>query len=73
MNMQRNLLAVFLAFYLGTYNGNLALWQDNQAEPVRIYPYSSSLYTRIDQEILEKRIKIHDIKTLEKHLDDYLS
>ena len=73
MKTQRITAAVLLAFYLGTYNGNLALWQDTQQEPIRIYPYSSSVYTKIDQNILQKRIKIPDVEYLEKYLEDFLS
>ena len=73
MRKHRTIAAVLLAFYLGTYNGNLALWQDSQSEPIRIYPYSASVYTKIDQNLLKNRILIRDIGSLEKYLDDYLS
>ena len=71
---RKNLFAIILAiFYLGTYNGYLALWQKGQHEPVRIYPYSAEVYTKIDQTALKNGIVIEDIATLEKYLDDYIS
>ena len=73
MRIKRIITTVLAAFYLGSYSGGLALWQDGQSDPVRIYPYSASVYTKIDQNMLENRIKIQDITQLEKYLDDYLS
>ncbi len=73
--MKRETIAFILiiSLYLGTYKGNIALWQDGSDTPYQVYPYSSSIYTKIDQNLLKNGIIITDISTIEKYLDDYLS
>ena len=73
MKKDKFLVSLILAFYLGTYNGNLALWQDGCEKPYHIYPYSASIYTKIDQIKLSQGINISDIGMLDKYLEDYLS
>ena len=67
MRIKRIITTVLAAFYLGSYSGGLALWQDGQSDPVRIYPYSASVYTKIDQNMLENRKKskiLHNLRNI---------
>ena len=68
------LLAVItLSLYLGIHNGNLALWETDHSIPLKVFPYSASLYTHIDQIELNNGIYIQSNPDLMKLLDDYLS
>ena len=69
-----SLLAVItLSLYLGIHDGNLALWKTDRAIPLKVFPYSASLYTHIDQAELNDGIYIQSNPDLMKLLDDYLS
>lgn len=64
---------LLLGIYLGVHENNIALWQTNQPDPLEVYPYSVSLYTKMDQQYLKQGIPISESADITKHLDDYLS
>lgn len=64
---------IILGLYLGLYRGNLALWNENEREPVHIFPYPVELYPQADQKALRQGIPIRDGGELHKLLEDYFS
>lgn len=72
---RRNFTVAILAlgWILGTYQGRIALWQEGNARPIRIFPYSAAALPREDQLALEKGIAITTREDLQHLLEDYLS
>ena len=62
-----------LSLLLGVHNGNIALWQDDDPEPVRVFPYRVSVLPERDQALLEAGIQIESESRLHSLLEDYLS
>jgi len=68
------LYCILLAgFTLGIYRGQLALWKDCQAEPLKIFPVYVDTLPPADQKRLESGISIESIQQLTQRLEDYLS
>ena len=68
------LLTVFmLSFYLGLYNGYIALWNSEEPQPVQVFPYRADAYPKIDQSALGRGIPITSQEDLTQLLEDYLS
>lgn len=67
-----SLLAAF-GFLLGIHNGYIALWKDEDSEPVRVFPYRASLLPERDRNMLEAGIPIESENRLHSLLEDYLS
>lgn len=70
---KKKLIVILLALYLGTYGNQLALWQEGQEDPIRIYPYNAEIYTETDLNKLKNGIKIYGSGSLQTHLDDFQS
>lgn len=72
---KRNLFPTLLlfGFLLGIHNGKIALWKDDDPEPIRVFPYQASLLPEKDQDALEQGIHIRDRSQLTRILEDYLS
>ena len=66
-------IAVLLAVYLGIYNGNLAIIDQDTGHPVEVFPYSSALYPQLDQSVLQDGIPIDNEKDYHRILEDFLS
>ena len=64
---------LLLSFLLGIKNGKIALWKDNDPEPVQVFPYRASLLPLKDQEALKKGIRFDTLEELKNLLEDYLS
>ena len=58
---------------LGTYHGRLALWNENTAEPLTVYPCLISMLPETDQQRLRVGIPIENSDRLHSLLEDYLS
>ena len=71
----RQLTAYLLlyGFLLGVHNGNIALWKDDDPQPIQVFPYCASALPQKDQEALRNGIKIDDWDDLTRLLEDYLS
>lgn len=66
--------AVMLSGYLlGIHRGHMALWDENDPQPIRIF--SCNIYTlpREVQQALEKGIRIETEADLQRILENYLS
>lgn len=64
---------LIFGFLVGIHNGHVALWQDGDPEPVKVYPYAAEMLPKADQEALRKGIFIPDQAQLNKWLEDFLS
>lgn len=64
---------VLLGFLLGIHEGKIALWKDNNPEPIKVFPYSAKLLPEADQKALEKGIKADSIRQLQELIQDYFS
>lgn len=64
---------LLLGFLLGIKDGKVALWVDDDPQPVQVFPYPVSLLPKADQESLKNGIKIGSSEELRSLLEDYLS
>ena len=69
----RALAALILSFVLGSYNGQIALWREGQAQPLRVFPYQVAALPEKDQAALEKGIPLGSEEELIRLIEDYLS
>ena len=71
--MKHPVIHLFLALvcYLGIYKGHLAIFQNGT--PKTILPYPAHIYSRQDQEKLEKGIPFSSQQELSSLLEDFLS
>ena len=77
MNKQgllRALTAITLTgFLVGTYNGRLAVWKDDDPQPYRVYPCPVYLFPKAEREALRKGIRINDMNDLSNFLENFMS
>ena len=64
---------VLLGFLLGIHEGKIALWKDNDPEPVKIFSYRAELLPEEDQKALKKGIKVENTRQLQQLIEDYFS
>ena len=69
-----NLFCVlFLGFLLGIHNGQIALWRDEDPEPIKVFPYSAQMLPVADRRALEEGIRFESKEDLLRLMEDYLS
>ena len=66
-------LCLIFGFLLGVKNGNVALWEDGKAEPIRVFPYSVENLPTADRQALEEGIHLDNKLQLSRLIEDYLS
>ena len=64
---------VLLGFLLGIHEGKIALWKDNDPEPMQVFPYRAEMLPETDQKTLKKGIKVDNIRQLQSIIEDYFS
>jgi hypothetical protein len=64
---------VLLGFLLGIHEGKIALWNDNDPEPMQVFPYRAEMLPEVDQKALKKGIRVKSIRQLHSLIEDYLS
>lgn len=64
---------VLLGFLLGIHNGRVALWNDQDPEPCRVFPYAVAALPAQVQNALQQGIRIESEADLEKLLENFLS
>lgn len=64
---------ILLGFLLGVHNGNIALWKDEDPEPIKVFPYRASMLPKADQQALYEGIRAGSIEELYRLIEDYLS
>lgn len=70
-----HLLSMLLAFtfLLGIHDGKVALWQEDDPKPVKVFPYRASMLPDDAQEQLKKGIRIESMEDLDRLIEAYLS
>ena len=66
-------LGLMLVYLLGVRGGYVALWQDEDPEPVAVFPYAVASLPSEDQEALFRGIVIKNEEDLRYRLEDFLS
>ena len=64
---------LLFGFILGIHEGKVALWKDNNPNPIKVFPYQASQLPEADQQRLEKGIHVDSISQLRKMIQDYFS
>lgn len=64
---------LLLGFLLGIHEGKIALWKDNNPEPMQVFPYSAYLLPPTDRRALEEGIRFENMDELKQMVTDYLS
>ncbi len=66
-------MILLLGFLLGSYNGRLAVWKDDDPQPYRVYPCPVYLLPAKEQDALRKGIRIDSMDDLHAFLENFLS
>lgn len=64
---------VLLGFLLGIHEGKIALWKDNDPEPIQVFPYPADMLPESDQKALKKGIHVENTRQLQDLIQDYFS
>ncbi len=72
---KRTILAniLLIGFILGIHEGRVALWKDNQKDPIKVFPYQASMFPEEDQKRLEAGVHVDSLNELYKLIQDYFS
>ena len=60
-------------FLLGIHQGKVAIWKDDDPEPMRVFPYSAQLLPPADRRALEEGLRFESKEDLIRVITDYLS
>ena len=64
---------LLLGLLLGSYNGRLAVWKDDDPEPYRVYPCPVYLLPKAEREALQKGIRVNNMDDLYLFLENFLA
>lgn len=64
---------LLLGFLLGIHEGKIALWKDNDPQPMQVFPYRAEMLPEADQNALKKGIRVKSLSELQELIQDYLS
>ena len=64
---------LLLGFLVGSYNGRIAVWKDDDPEPFRVYPCPIYLLPKKEQEALRRGIRIDDMQDVHNFLENFMS
>ena len=72
---RRSIVMLILAIwgYLGSFQNKLCIYHNLDADPVRIFPYSVSIFPQNDQDMLAEGIPYRNEVEFNKLLEDFLS
>lgn len=65
--------AALFSFLLGVHEGRIALWKDEDPQPVKVFPYYARMLPAADRRALEEGIRFESVDELVRMLEDYLS
>ena len=73
--MKKRMTAFILSFvcYLGLHNGYLALFDENNPQPLLVLPYKEQTYSPSDRAALQRGIPYQTNEELTRLLEDFLS
>lgn len=66
-------MALAFTFLLGIHNGKVALWEEDDPKPVKVFPYRASMLPKEAQEQLRKGVRIESMAELNRLVEAYLS
>ena len=66
-------LLILLGFLVGSYNGRIAVWKDDDPEPFRIYPCPVYLLPKKERDMLGRGIRIDDMNDVQNFLENFMS
>lgn len=72
--LTRLIPGILMAFFLvGIHEGKIALWEGDDPEPIKVFPYRASMLPKADRQRLEKGIRVETMEELTKLAEAYLS
>ena len=72
-NLRHLYLALMLTYILGLHGENIALWVENDPEPVRIFPCRAEMLPPEARSALERGVAVDSLEELEALAENYLS
>ena len=67
------LILSILCYYLGLHNGYLAIFNEQNSDPVQVFPYKAENYSKADTDALRHGIPITSLEALTRLFEDYFS
>lgn len=64
---------LFWSFLVGSYNGRLAVWRNDDPEPFRVYPCPVQLLPKAERDALQRGIRINNMDDLDHFLENFLA
>ena len=64
---------LLLGFLVGSYNGRIAVWKDDDPQPCRVFPCPVYLLPKKDRDALQAGIRIDDMDDLRHFVENFLS
>ena len=64
---------LLLGFLVGSYNGRIAVWKDDDPQPCRVFPCPVYLLPKKDRDALQSGIRIDDMDDLRHFVENFLS
>ena len=64
---------ILLGFLIGNYNGRLAVWKDDDPEPLRVFPCPVYLLPKKDRDALQAGIPIDSMEDVRHFVENFLS
>ena len=64
---------LLLGFLVGSYNGRLAVWKDDDPEPFRVFPCPVYLLPKKDRDALSAGIRVETMEDVRYFLENFLS
>lgn len=64
---------LLIGFLIGSYNGRLAVWKNDDPEPFRVYPCPIYLLPKTEREALLRGIPIENMQDVSDFLENFLS
>lgn len=72
--MKKQLAAILLAGYLlGIRSGHVALWKQNDTQPLRIFPWSANMLPQKIRAALEQGIHVEADSDIGRLIEDMIS
>lgn len=66
-------LVLFFGFLLGIHEGKIALWKNEDPQPVKVFPFYAKFLPSADRRALEEGIRFESVEDLQRLLTDYMS
>ena len=64
---------LLLGFLVGSYNGRIAVWKDDDPQPCRVFPCPVYLLPKKDRDALQSGIRIDDMDDHRHFVENFLS